>query len=347
MANKRKSLNSQPQGYELKQESKPMGTFVSTGVPGMGFYIRFKDTPQQATPLLYSSKYQTTKTVMVTREKPSVAKKYASDKEGGEGCLALLVAIVAIIYFIGSNASSFFLNHIWATILVVLVVICVCIYFFFKDKEEKVPETRYQYDPVPDADIPEVMRDKALAIAETSDNKTTRQILECFADSVSPNPKGMLFKADADMNSAQKREYRNFCVTFENLLLCNYIRQEDFSQASETDDSVLEFSALSDASLYVGAFLNIQTNIATPVVDFGDFQLYIYPHFVIKAYDAYTFQVVDIRDLSISHKAVNYSNKQLHRLTFSLLGVDYAILVDDFIQSQNLCFFFDKYKKTL
>jgi len=162
----------------------------------------------------------------------------------------------------------------------------------------KVPYTEYKFLTPKVENISDYYISTAETVAASLDDGIPKRILQNYANVLRNPEAGNGFVADSMVDEKTLEKFRDVCRVFEDLILCSLVLKEDFCSDYSADTPADIYT--SPASLYVGVFDYIGSQFDVPVFDFGNFRLYLYPSFVIKAYDAFTFDVFGYNDFSLS-----------------------------------------------
>jgi len=298
--------------------------FVCTGAPGTGFFKRlnFRLDRNYPVPLKYAGKY-----LMIKKESCVVPDQDFQPTKKEElkepGVLAYIVWI--IVFFVAARI------HLLLGILgfVAFLLWNVLIGKMKRKSEERlVGGYRNVVEfktPEPD-NVDEYYMDTAELVAQSLDDGLQKTILSNFVRRLRNPDAGDAFVADNLVTDPEMRgSFWSICNAFDQLMKDTDVFRLDYCSDFDAYEPEVSVSA---ASLYVGAFNYIESSFDIPVFDFGDFQIYLYPSFVIKAYDAFTFEVVEYGDFSIKRKTVKYRYRECVRATMRLSGGRYSVLLD-------------------
>ncbi len=284
--------------------NKGEGYFVCTGVPGTGFYSRELDIKYLPVPLNMPKK--NIKTVSVAEKKPVQNNPYPKIKtsdDDNQGCVFLFGLLISLT--LGATLHVGF--------LVIGIIISVITAYFKRDAKKIEPvnnivyRVKRTYLPVPVDNIDEYYTSTARNVLQTIDDGIEKLILQNYVNCIEKKSKSEI-DVWTKLPSRIKESYKNLCEAFEDMFESSIIC-EDFPLEGE-DPEVVEQLAMSKLSLYVGIFDFISSPVDTPVIDFGNFQFYLYPEYVIKAFDNFTFQAIDYNRISIKVDYINYKCSQ-------------------------------------
>jgi len=321
--------------------------FVCTGEPGTGFFKR-KQFSLEGTfpvPISYAAKYINIRTEYDHKMIPKPAGKPDSDDEF---CIKIIIYLLFVIGSILFGNPIVFLIVFFGPFVYLSGRI---IYSWFRTEDsgpkKKEPESRYEEVIVPykvvDFNIPAIRNVDEYYIREGErvsaalDDGLHKTIIENFVSHLRDAGRNDGFVADSLVPATVLRNgFASVCSSFESLILDTVVHRLDYIT---DDDAELPDMSVSEASLYVGAFDFIGTRFDVPVLDLRDFRIFIYPSFVIKAYDALAFDVIAFDDFELSNKKCVYKHSDYTCITMEFGGGRYSVLASnidravDFVES--------------
>jgi len=380
--------NNEPQALRQKSQNfYPDGYYICTGVPGNGFYVRdnFKDDYSYPVPVDYAGKYfrkerlfrndVSYKEVKASETNSRTTTEQPTENKNKIMRCVIFIIIAVLISLVFPSLSGFLCPVIVFSLLTLLpqkdrgndkVYVNNPYRVYDKDVFErsrflkpepdqkltqkiviKVPYTKYTFMTPKVENIAEYYISTAETVAASLDDGIPKRIMQNYANVLRNPEAGNGFVADSLVDDETLDRFRDVCRSFEDLMLCSLVLREDFCSdySSDTPDEI----ATSPASLFVGVFDYIGSQFDVPVFDFGGFKVYLYPSFVIRAYDAFTFEVFDYKDFGISvsevwHKYTGAASRLLvhregtgkycnhcrfARITMKFGGGRYSVLVSN------------------
>jgi len=319
----------QPQPAAGPKRELVFEDFICTDAPGSGFYVLrdFDANANFPVPVSYHKnmmedrkKFSTENVsdpVAKENTKSNIKAKHSSEEDSNWPLtfifLPLLCSFILAIYlfyemYFGEEATwglAFVSYPIFAFLMSKLETLLRKIREYASDKiSQPIQVSKYL---AKDADYefktPELLQlddyytneaDKALA---SLDDGIAKMILVNYQEHIKDPETPNEFDADALVDETALNDYGELCDSFTELISDTLVKRIDYYVYGKGDEPEVSFS---DASMYAGKFDFIRSIFKIPVIDFGDFRLYFYPSFVIKAYDSFLFEVSDYQDTSFS-----------------------------------------------
>jgi len=334
------NLLPQPEYKALRRNSLNFDTngyYICTGVPGTGFYVRqgLPSTCSLPVPLDYAkdnvekrsySQVISVKTDPKTSLMTGVDSQSVSKKQEN-GCLRIALGIALSV----GGVLAFMLDAgpLGALLLLVgIVFLCKSLdkkrvasssFTSTYNTQQRTVNITTNVLKVPQNVNPDdYYIQTAEQVLSNEENDIARRILQNYI-SIMRNPDAEnTFDADSLMSGkSASAAYKDFCESFETVMRSEVLLYQDYVIEAEPGSDSLDTVSTSPVSLYVGVFDFIGSSFDIPVLDIEDFKIYLYPTFAIKAYDPFTFQVLDYGDVGLSVTKFWYGHKSAKRLSDS------------------------------
>jgi len=244
------------------------GEYVCNGFAGTGYYTRVLDDGTECKPL----------DVVAPYDRLKVNYKYPFSKVGGFSFIASVVLVV--VFLVSGNVFHNDIAHqvigILMGISILVFVLCLVGQFLF-DRRNRAA----------DRSVSEIAALDLEAVAKEHSESTSplvREVLGNFVNLYTPGSSAEPMDADAGMDDLLRRKYEAICQTFEDMML-------------NLDHSKTE------ANLFVGVFYGLKSEYDVPVFELSGYnsKLYLYPNFIILAYDNRSIKVYAIEDVEFAY----------------------------------------------
>jgi len=291
--------NNEPQALRQKSQNfYPDGYYICTGVPGNGFYSYYLNGVYPV-PVGYAEKYlvvesKTKETIVDNPEKTDMTVNRAI----GE------FVILCVLYTVFAKVMIYFFEYL--AVYPLWIIAGLGLFgpkLLFDILHATAPATITKTEDYIDVTFnePDIETGNEYYVSKA------RNLLGNLPDGVSKDIithyQNCLQEPDMSKSNHVESDFEDLRKVFCDLMLATHVlglKYCDNELAREPE--VIVF----DASIYLGVFDFLSPFSGVPVFDFGEFRIYLYPQYAIKAYDEFAFEVFQYGDVSVDMGNINY-----------------------------------------
>lgn len=268
------------------------GEFVSTGIPGTGYYARSFKNPG----ILPVNKVVVTKSGFTFSHLDTVDSNL-NNVTGAWGCFSFVGIVVTSLFLIAT--------FVWSTYFVIGLVIAAVVTAFMirtmvlriKDDDDIKAIREGSFEFHINKTAVRYWKSEAIVALRKSESNTKTLILQNFLDCISKSSgPDDIMNADKFYVKDGKKQYLDMLMKYEKLMRSHGI----FSNVDVVKDGKTYWDS-ADGALYTGAFNFLKSNFDVPVIDLDRCRLYLYPGFLIIARTSFDFDVHYYYDITVMY----------------------------------------------